>query len=129
MSRVQQSGTAPEMTVRRFLHSSGKRFRVKAKDLPGSPDIVNRKHRWAIFVHGCFWHAHQGCPRWKIPQQNRVYWEKKFLDNKERDSRKQRELKRLGYAVLVVWQCDLDNEIKAKHKLLNFIRKASAGSC
>jgi DNA mismatch endonuclease, patch repair protein len=128
MSRVRQSGTSPELSVRKLLHSYGCRFRVKARDLPGSPDIVNRSARWAIFVHGCFWHAHENCRRWTIPKNNQEFWTKKFLDNRERDERKIKELKRLGYSVMTFWQCDLDNEAKAKRKILKFIEKVRNNS-
>lgn len=124
MSKVRQSGTSPELIVRKLLHSYGCRFRVKAVDLPGSPDIVNRSVKWAIFVHGCFWHAHEHCRRWTIPKNNREFWIQKFCSNRERDARKIKGLKRLGYSVMTFWQCDLDNEVKAKRKILQFILRA-----
>jgi DNA mismatch endonuclease (patch repair protein) len=128
MSKVRQSGTKPELSVRKLLHSCGYRFRVKAKDLPGSPDIVNRSARWAIFVHGCFWHAHENCRLWTIPKNNKEFWTKKFSDNRERDKRKIKELKRMGYSVLTFWQCDLDSEAKAKRKILKFIENVRHNS-
>lgn len=124
MSKVRQTGTSQELRVRRLLHSFGYRFRVKTKDLPGSPDIANRSARWAIFVHGCFWHAHENCRLWTIPKSNQEFWAKKFIDNRERDKRKVSELERLGYSVLTLWQCDLDDEAKAKRKIHKFIEKA-----
>lgn len=123
MSKVRQSGTLPELKVRQILHSCGYRFRVKARDLPGSPDIVNRTGRWAIFVHGCFWHAHENCHLWTIPKSNCEFWSKKFFDNRRRDKRKVKELRRLGYSVLTLWQCDLDNEKRVQKKILRFMEK------
>lgn len=127
MARVRQSGTSAELVVRRLLHSSGLRFRVKGRDLPGTPDIVNRNASWAIFVHGCFWHAHKGCALWKIPKNNFLYWRKKFLENRQRDRRKVRELQKLGYSVLIVWGCDLQTEQTARRKILSFMDRVRKG--
>ena len=84
MARVRQEGTSAEIAVRKALDDLCIEYEVNAKDLPGSPDLVNKDHEWAIFVHGCFWHAHEDCSRWKIPSKNREYWEEKFKRNKER---------------------------------------------
>ena len=124
MSKVRQAHTAPEREIRKLLHKFGYRFRVKAKDLPGTPDVINRSAKWAIFVHGCFWHAHDGCYRWKIPKSNSNFWRNKFLNNRERDERKTNNLRDLGYSVLVVWQCELDNPIDLQKKLIDFVETA-----
>jgi DNA (cytosine-5)-methyltransferase 1 len=124
MAGVRQTGTANELLVQRLLRSLGQRFTVKATDLPGSPDIVNRTHQWAIFVHGCFWHAHS-CHLWKLPKGNRSFWKKKFEANKKRDKAKLKELRRKGYSVLTVWQCELKNEIKVRRKLQSFLSAIS----
>lgn len=121
MSRVRQTNTAAEITVRQLVHSLGFRFRVKGKGLPGSPDLVNRRSQWAIFVHGCYWHAHEGCRLWKIPSDNRPFWEDKFKNNRERDRRKLAELEALGYRVLVVWQCELADRDTLVVRLLDFL--------
>ena len=126
MSKVRHSGTSPEVKVRRLLHALGYRFRIEARDLPGSPDIVNRSGRWAIFVHGCFWHAHEKCRLWTIPKSNQEFWIKKFEDNRNRDRRKLKELSKLGYSVLIIWQCDLKNEQKLTRKLLRFKERSSS---
>jgi DNA (cytosine-5)-methyltransferase 1 len=110
-----------------MLASLGYRFSVKASDLPGTPDIINRANRWAIFVHGCFWHAHS-CHLSKVPKANKKFWKKKFDDNQRRDKAKRRQLQRLGYSVLTLWQCQLKDESKAKIKLVNFLTKAAAGT-
>jgi DNA (cytosine-5)-methyltransferase 1 len=120
MAGVRQTGTANELSVQKILRSLGQRFTVKAKHLPGTPDIVNRSHQWAIFVHGCFWHAHN-CHLWRLPKGNRSFWKKKFAANKKRDKTKLKELRGKGYSVLSVWQCELKNEIKVRRKLQTFL--------
>jgi len=84
---------------------------------------VNRSEKWAIFIHGCFWHAHQKCPLWKIPKSNRAFWRAKFHSNIERDKRKLNELKKLGYSVLILWGCELRDEAKARGKILRFVQR------
>jgi DNA (cytosine-5)-methyltransferase 1 len=120
MAGVRQTGTANELSVQKLLRSLGHRFSVKANDLPGTPDIVNRRRQWAIFVHGCFWHAHD-CHLWKLPKGNRRFWKAKFAANKKRDKEKLRELRRMGYSVLTLWQCELKNETKTRRKLQTFL--------
>lgn len=127
MAKVRQTGTTPELSVQKMITSLGYGFSVKASDLPGSPDIINRADRWAIFVHGCFWHAHS-CYLWKVPKTNKKFWKKKFDDNQRRDQAKRRQLRSLGYSVLTIWQCQLKNETKAKNKILNFLMKANAAN-
>lgn len=106
MARVRQRGTAPELVVRSLLRKAGTKYRLNAKDLPGSPDIVHRGRRKAIFVHGCFWHRHPGCSRSTTPKQNFEFWQEKFDKNIQRDERNLAELRREGYYVLVVWECE-----------------------
>lgn len=107
LGRVRQANTEPELLVRQLLHRLGFRFRVGARDLPGSPDIVNRRKRWAVFVHGCFWHAHRGCNRATVPTRNRAFWTDKFSANRRRDARKIRELQDMGYNIAVIWECEV----------------------
>lgn len=85
------------------------RFRTRNRDLPGSPDIANRRRRWAVFVHGCFWHHHFGCKLATVPKQNRQFWMDKFRKNQARDARVERTLRECGFKVLVVWQCETKN--------------------
>lgn len=117
MKRVKQADTPPEKAVRRALSALGVRYRLNAKGLPGTPDIVNRARRWAIFVHGCYWHAHEGCPRWRLPKRNREFWAEKFEANRKRDRQKIDELENLGFSVLVVWQCELEVEVQLRERL------------
>jgi DNA mismatch endonuclease (patch repair protein) len=107
MRRVKSADTKPEMRVRRWLHAQGFRFRLHRKDLPGKPDIVLRKYRTVVFVHGCFWHGHPGCKAADLPASNREYWQGKIGRNLERDARNQRLLEELEWRVIVVWECRL----------------------
>src|SRR5215213_6892619 len=120
MSRVRQTGTSPELVVRKMLRSMAHGFRVQAKDLPGSPDIVNRSRHWAIFVHGCYWHAHS-CHLWKIPKANSEFWRDKFEANRARDKAKSAALRLKGFRVLTLWQCELSNKKKIAAKLVKFL--------
>lgn len=106
MRRVRQRDTAPEVAVRKLLHRSGVRFRICPEQLPGRPDVANVSQRWALFVHGCFWHGHRGCRLATVPRTNSKFWVEKFAANKRRDARKARQLRALGFRVLVVWQCE-----------------------
>lgn len=107
MGRIRQRDTAPELAVRRLLFGLGHRYRTSNRDLPGAPDVANRTQKWALFVHGCFWHAHESCSKATLPKRNRKFWEDKLAANRARDERALQALKRLGYRVVVVWQCEL----------------------
>jgi len=107
MSGIRSKDTKPEMTVRKYLHAKGFRYRLHTRDLPGSPDLVLPKYRTAIFVHGCFWHRHPGCRYTTTPASNVERWAQKFKANTERDARKQAALEEAGWRVIVVWECEL----------------------
>ena len=109
MGRIGSKNTAPELIVRRLLHSLGYRFRLHRKDLPGTPDIVLPGRRKAIFVHGCFWHQHQDptCPLQTHPKSHTGYWKPKLRCNRERDRINERELTALGWKSLAIWECEL----------------------
>lgn len=107
MSKVRGRNTGPEKLLRSFLHRKGFRFRVCCRELPGSPDIVLKKYGAALFVHGCFWHQHKRCGQKRIPRTNRAYWKGKFMENRLRDRRKLRALRKAGWRVLTVWECQL----------------------
>ena len=111
MSRIKGKDTAPEMLLRRALHKAGCRFRIHRPDLPGKPDIVLSKYRTAIFVHGCFWHRHEGCACATVPSTRRDFWLVKFAGTIERDHRKRRQLEELGWQVITVWECELEADI------------------
>lgn len=112
MSHVTGKETKPEIMVRKYLFARGLRYRKNVKQLLGTPDIVFPKYKTAVFVNGCFWHGHKGCKYSHLPSTNLEYWEKKIADNLERDERKTRKLEKLGYRVLIVWQCQLKPNIK-----------------
>lgn len=107
MSGIRSRDTKPEMQLRRWLHSQGFRYRLHLRTLPGSPDLVLPKFRVAIFVHGCFWHRHQGCRFATMPATRTDVWQAKFAGNQARDARDQRSLLEEGWRVLVVWECGL----------------------
>jgi DNA mismatch endonuclease (patch repair protein) len=125
MSRIRDKNTKPEVIVRRVAHALGYRFRLHSRNLPGTPDLVFRRMRKAIFVHGCFWHRHPGCRRTTTPKTRAEYWAIKFRQNVERDARNEHQLQALGWDVLVVWECEtfdtatlvrrLDSFLKAHH--------------
>jgi DNA mismatch endonuclease, patch repair protein len=105
MSRIRSSGTTPERVVGQLLSLSGVRYRLNVRDLPGKPDFANKTHKFAIFVHGCFWHSHEGCPLASDPKSNRTYWLPKLQRTKARDVTHVERLEQLGYRVLVIWEC------------------------
>ena len=109
MSRQRCRNTTPELAVRAALRSLGFSYRLHVSGLPGRPDIVNKSAHWAIFVHGCYWHHHRGCPRATVPKNNRDWWLEKFQSNTRRDTCKIDQLKELGLDVLVVWECVASN--------------------
>lgn len=109
MKRVPRENTAPELIIRSKLHKTGFRFRLHARHLPGTPDIVLPRHKLAIFVNGCFWHGHH-CNRGKRPQSNQRYWNAKIDKTISRDKRNAKELRELGWRPVTVWTCELDKD-------------------
>lgn len=120
MQSVRSRHTGPEMTVRRLLHGAGYRYRLHRKDLPGKPDIVFPSRKKAIFVNGCFWHAH-GCKIGRPPKSRKDYWLPKLRDNRKRDAKKAALLRALGWKVLTVWQCQTKNTARTMSKLTAFL--------
>ncbi len=112
MSRIRGKDTKPEILVRSYLFSRGLRFRKNDKRYPGSPDLVLPKYNTVVFVHGCFWHLHEGCQYAKMPKSNVEYWEKKLYGNRERDARNKEELKAMGWKVITVWECELKKDLR-----------------
>ena len=107
MSMIRSKDTKPEILVRRYLFHAGFRFRVNVRKLPGTPDIVLRKYKTAIFINGCFWHGHEGCPEFRPPRTRTEWWEQKLRRNKERDERVRAQLTEMGWHTMVVWECQL----------------------
>ena len=120
MSRIRAKDTRPELIVRGMVHALGRRFRLHAADLAGKPDLVNRKGRWAIFVHGCFWHSHEGCRLASKPHSNQAYWSGKLDRNRRRDQASQAALVDAGFDVLTVWECEVKNKEAAREALISF---------
>jgi DNA mismatch endonuclease (patch repair protein) len=118
MSRIRGKDTGPEKVVRSLLHRLGYRFRLHGKGLPGRPDIVLARHRVVVLVHGCFWHRHRGCKNCTTPTNNRKFWVKKLEGNAARDRLNRRALVRLGWRVVVIWECEA-----AKPKSLDRVQK------
>jgi DNA mismatch endonuclease, patch repair protein len=118
MGRIRSKNTKPEIIVRSILHRTGFRFSLGRKRLPGSPDIVLPKHRTAIFVHGCFWHRHRGCKVATTPKSRVGFWKSKFERNVERDRKNIRELRKLGWTVIVVWECQAMGDPERLGKML-----------
>jgi DNA mismatch endonuclease, patch repair protein len=128
MKGIRQRETRPEQLLRKLIWSLGGRYRCNDKRLPGSPDIVNRKQKWAIFVHGCFWHGHPGCKKATIPKRNTGSWIEKIASNRRRDQEKVDALHSLGYEVIVVWECEVERLNKlgldsASPELLGFLER------
>lgn len=119
MAQVKSKDTGPELRVRCLVHSLGLRFRLHDRRLPGTPDLVLRRHRAVIFVHGCFWHRHE-CARATMPKSNLKYWTEKFAANLQRDRRHAAALRRLGWRVLTVWECQTDDERRLRRRLVLF---------
>jgi DNA mismatch endonuclease (patch repair protein) len=106
MSRIGRKDTRPEKIVRSLLHRLGFRFRLHRRDLPGTPDIVLPCHKTVIFIHGCFWHCHEGCKDSGIPKTNTKFWQEKLNKNMERDKKNSKNLKSLGWNVVKIWECE-----------------------
>ena len=107
MAKIKGKNTRPEIAVRSLLHRAGYRFRIHVASLPGKPDVVLPKYRTVIFVHGCFWHRHKGCKAATIPKSHRKFWGDKFARNVANDKKHGRQLRRHGWKVVTVWECQL----------------------
>jgi DNA mismatch endonuclease, patch repair protein len=122
MSRIRSTGTTPERVVRHLLTLAGIKYRMNVRDLPGKPDFANKTRRFAIFVHGCFWHSHDGCPLASDPKSNRGYWQPKLARTKERDLAHIKRLEQLGYQVLVIWECSSRTPKRAALQIADFFK-------
>jgi DNA mismatch endonuclease (patch repair protein) len=118
MRSVRRRDTTPEIAVRRALHRLGFRFRLQRKDLPGTPDIVLPRWKTAIFVHGCFWHRHSGCPKATTPRTRVEFWRQKFEANLARDRRIEAALRGKGWKVVTVWECEANDVRKLEAQLV-----------
>ena len=128
MSRVKAKDTWPELIVRRKAHALGLRFRLHRKDLPGTPDLVFPKYRAVVFIHGCFWHRHAGCPKAGMPKSRVRFWKEKFARNVKRARRDVRRLSNLGWSVSVIWECETKNPATVERLLLQTtVERADSG--
>lgn len=109
MALVRGKNTGPELKVRKMIYAAGYRYRIHVKGLPGRPDLVFAGRRKVIFVHGCFWHRHEGCSLARIPKSHVEFWSEKLEGNKARDLRNLQELKEMGWSTLTIWECELNN--------------------
>ena len=107
MRRIRSTDSAPEMAVRRLIHHMGYRYRLHDSKLPGRPDLIFASRGKIIFVHGCFWHCHAGCPTAHIPKTRREYWQPKLNRNRARDKSNEHQLRELGWNVLTIWECEI----------------------
>lgn len=114
MSQIRSKNTKPELLVRQYFHMMGLRFRLHAKTMPGKPDIVLRKYRTVIFIHGCFWHGHKGCRYFVVPKTNKDFWMAKIEGNKVRDKEAIKSLKKQNWKVIEIWECQLKPYTKDK---------------
>jgi DNA mismatch endonuclease (patch repair protein) len=121
MGRVRGKDSKPEKAVRRMAHALGYRFRLHARTLPGTPDLVFPGKRKVIFVHGCFWHRHPKCIRTTTPKTRAAFWADKFKQNIARDAARERELKTLGWEVLVIWECETFDDSTLKSLVKSFL--------
>jgi DNA mismatch endonuclease, patch repair protein len=123
MRKVRGKDTKPELIVRRLIHSMGHRYRLHVGNLPGRPDIVFTRKKRIVFVHGCFWHRHSAisCKFARLPKSRQEFWFPKLEANRLRDARNQRVLQRLGWKILVVWECQLGDKERLENKLNRFL--------
>ena len=124
MAKIKSTNTKPEVAVRKIIHGMGYRFRINYKKMPGSPDLVMPKYKLAIFVHGCFWHRHKGCRKTRMPKTNVEFWREKFESNIKRDRLVQNQIRKLGWGVLIIWECEIVGVEKLQRKILRKIVKS-----
>lgn len=125
LGRVRQRDTGAELAVGKELRALGLRYRKNVRSLAGSPDFANLTRGWAIFVQGCFWHAHTGCSRATVPRNNREFWLEKFARNRRRDAKAIRSLRGSGLTVLLIWECEIH---EARRRLTKLSHRGERGS-
>jgi DNA mismatch endonuclease, patch repair protein len=123
MARIKKGDTRPEIAVRQIVHARGYRYRLHVPELPGTPDLVFPRLRKVIFVHGCFWHRHECRDGVKVPAGNHGYWIPKFARNVERDAADRQSLQRMGWDVLVVWECQIARRPIIENALISFLSR------
>ena len=126
MAAVPQRDSKPEIALRHALHRRGYRYRLHGKHLPGRPDFYLTQYRVAVFVHGCFWHRHEGCPRTTTPKANHDFWQAKFVANVARDQRNEDALRAAGWTPVVVWECEIKRDVEAAADRVMAVLKGAA---
>ncbi len=121
MAAVRSKDTKPEMMIRRLVYSMGYRYKLHSDALPGKPDLVFSSKKKVVFVHGCFWHGHNGCNKAQLPKSRTDFWQDKIENNVRRDKRVKRALNRKGWRYLIIWQCQINNLEKVKAKIYTFL--------
>jgi DNA mismatch endonuclease (patch repair protein) len=124
MAAVRSKDTGPERCVRTLVFALGYRFRLHRKDLPGTPDLVFPGRKKAIFVNGCFWHFHSHCSAFRAPKSRVEFWEGKLIRNRLRDRQSSKALRRLGWGVLVIWECEIKNLTRLRQRIVGFLDSA-----
>ena len=121
MAKVKSKDTKPEMAVRRLVHGMGYRYRLHSANLPGHPDLVFASRRKVIFMHGCFWHMHKGCPNTRLPKSRVLFWKTKLESNRKRDILNKRKLTLLGWDYLIIWECELKDIKVVVERIRSFL--------
>jgi DNA mismatch endonuclease (patch repair protein) len=121
MTRVRATNTKPELAVRRLAHRLGYRYQLHRRNLPGTPDMVFAGRRKVVFVHGCFWHRHAGCALARLPKTRQEFWLPKLTANAARDKRHAAALRRLGWGVMTIWECELRQQAQLASRLRRFL--------
>lgn len=121
MALVKSKDSRPELTVRRLTHGLGFRYRLHDKSLPGKPDLVFKKRRKVVFVHGCFWHRHENCRLARLPKSRMDFWLPKLERNRERDAENIQRLKELGWEIMVIWECEINKVDQLKQRIKDFL--------
>ena len=125
MSQIRSGNTKPDILVRKFLHAQGFRYKLHDKKLPGKPDIVLPKYKTVIFIHGCFWHGHANCKYFVVPKTRTAWWLNKINTNKTNDTKAIKALKKEGWKIITVWECDL-KPVRAEKKLISLLRRLAS---
>ena len=127
MSRIRSAHTQPEIVVRKFLHAQGFRYTLHNKKLPGRPDIVLPKYKTIVFIHGCFWHGHSNCKYYVVPKTRTEWWLNKINTNKANDKKAIKALKKEGWKIIIIWECNLKSA-KMEKTLASLLKKVENGS-
>lgn len=121
MARIRGKDSTPELRLRRLVHGMGFRYRLHLRNLPGTPDLVFPARKAVIFMHGCFWHRHPGCKLARLPKSKLEFWETKLETNRKRDILRQRQLRKLGWRILIVWECQLSDPVRVARRVSKFL--------